>query len=552
MKSIKEILNGHEQKEPVRRNYYLIPGMRAANFKETFDNYEFHILKYNTEVKEKNKIIDRYNKNYNENILTPEDIAAQARYHKLYKHLPTDDFNKQVEKINEVHRAHIMKMRRHITIKYATQRVFAEIVKHQARSLSNRARQNAKVGLSSRLPKNQPVDLLIWRSKIAEPLGITKKTASEHIKRLLMANILVSYQYRGSQQAFKIQINPDILSLSDLAIRQNSCTSQGAENQFFKTTSRKKLHHNVPVVPVHVNENKDNDNEKSLSEKEELNIYPQADNRINTRNIGGKINKSSEPEQFTKAAAAPRELSKYQKLSKTLKNNVLHFVILAKMLFEKKFNDYTPIDNRKLKLEVLYGSLTREEFRELLLVEMIKTAAKLWKNWKYGDVYMGEWIKTIKLLQRHYFLNSNGTVPSKETLYQLLLQYKLRLKFANSYQNLNPEWNLPAPSNYFNPYLKTTGFSRTKIFLKKHLERKKTEENNAKKRKQSAYEIERKKALWRKIEYRINRLEKGKMTPVQFMNWIDSNTSGISREEIQKYINNRKQSLMGFNELNLN
>ncbi len=540
MKSIKQLIQQNQPKQPERRNYYLIPVITGPEYKATFDNYELYVLKYNTAIANKNRNI----KDYNAGIvpfekLTPEHQAAFLQFEKEHKHLSTTQYNAQAVKWNKVYGKKIIPLRRHKKIKYQTQRIFAEIVKHQARQLNNRTRQNIKLGISTRLEKSQKIDLPIWRSKIAKKLGISQKTVYNQIQHMLQVGILTGYRFRGSDKAFIIQINPKILEISDAANR----TRQNVENQFFKTTSEKDLPHNVLVNQEHLNKSKDNDTENSASQKELSNHYQQADKTSSTnKNFGSKPNSYQTDKQELISAAAG---SKYEKLSNLLKMSILHYYILAKSLFEGKFKNYTPIKNHSLKLEVLYGKLTRSEFRELMIQEMLKTSAKLWRDWKYGTVYQGEWLKTLRLFEKHYFLTSNGNIPHKDTMFEMLLNYKWRLKTAMNYKALNPDWNPPRPSEYFNPYLKTTGFAKTKEFWRNKQQQSQTNDKDLRRK---AFKTEAKNALWRKLDYRISRVMSGKMTPAQFANWIEHNaTAGITADEIIKYVNNKTAKLTEFN-----
>lgn len=114
-----------------------------------------------------------------------------------------------------------------------------------------------------------------------------------------------------------------------------------------------------------------------------------------------------------------------------------------------------------------------------------------------------------------------------------------------NYKALNPDWNPPRPSEYFNPYLKTTGFAKTKEFWRKKQQQTKTNDQDLR---QKAFKTEAKTALWRKLDYRIERVMKGKMTPTQLANWINHNaTASITPAELQKYVNNKTAKLTDFN-----
>jgi len=541
MKSIKEILQQSQiiPSRPQRRNYYAIPDMNADDFRATFENYELAVLSYNTEVKSKNIKIAEYNNDYKKSAITNEHKALQLKFKKQFRHSTISKYNEEAVKWNQIYGFNLIKLKYHTTIKYASQRVFAELVKEQARQLTNRNRSRQKLGMTTRMEKSEPVNLLITRKKIADPLQISKQTVTSHIKRLKQAGIISHYLFRGHDNAFLIRINPKILQISDAFDAFLNRTTQNIENQFFKTNGKQKFDYNVPVIPEHINKNKVNDSEKSESKKEVLNIHRKTDDQNNAKNNQNKSIQQNAPEHNFAAAAG----EKYKKISKLLKNNVLHYVLFAKMLFDGIFFNYTPIRNDKLKLEVLYGTLSRAEFREVLISEFIKISAKLWKNWKFGAVYMGEWINLIRLLNSKLFITSNGHLPHKDTMFQMFLDYKWRLRSAINYKTLNPDWVPQRPTEYFNPYLQNTGFARTKKFLKKHKEIIRAQAETDQKQKLNAYRLKRKNTTWKQIEYRITRLEKGKMTPEQFVNWLKYNVSDLTREEVIKLVNNKNASL---------
>ena len=531
MKVIKELLP--EQKIPERKNYYLLPGMTPADFKETLDNYEIYVLKYNTAIEKLNKEIANYNKNYKN--LDDKNQAEAERLEKLFKDVKNiTAYNKKVEQTNKLYGKHILKKRKYQKIKYASQRIFVEILKHQARTINNQNRQNIKLGITTRIEKSAVITMKLWNSKVALKLQISNKTVYNHIRRLLSAGILTNYKFNGTNKGFTIAINPKLLKISDLA----NITRQNVENQFFKTGQKKKLQDNIIVQQEHYKKNKKNsnvkDNANKVLPKQQLNTYPPKSDK--TRTTTGTHQASSgnvvKPEHRT----AGENLNKFQKRSKLLYIRMLQYIILAKKLTEGFFDNYKPIRNTILKQEVLYGLLSREQFRDLMIQELIKTAAKLWKDWKFGNIYEGEWIKTYKILQSNYFFTNNGNIPNKDTMLKMLIDYKYRLKVANDYKRIKPEWNPTNPSNYFNPHLKTSGFAGTKKFLTKKRQKQKLQQKQQSELKRNAYKKEMQNQLWKRIEYRIKKHWDGKMTATELQNWLHYNAPEVTASQIREFV----------------
>src|SRR5690606_23629080 len=175
-----------------------------------------------------------------------------------------------------------------------------------------------------------------------------------------------------------------------------------------------------------------------------------------------------------------------------------------------------------LHKEAYNGTLTRAEFRELVIQDFIKNSAKLYRD---TTPFAGSWKNAINHWMQNKFLTYNDIEFNKANIVEDVQQLRWRLEHARKWFNrtgISPLY----PSNYFDITRKTSreiGFEYTKKAWERHV--KYMESQPVKKRQLQRKAEARLKQInhSKKYENEIRRFLKNKISLPQLIDYVQNN-----------------------------
>jgi hypothetical protein len=221
-----------------------------------------------------------------------------------------------------------------------------------------------------------------------------------------------------------------------------------------------------------------------------------------------------------------------------LRELLLHPQELAQNLAQKQYIGYQPFAIRELYKEVHSGTLTNEEFRELVLQDFFKTASKLWRN---STPYTGSWKKTINLYQANKWLTFTGNAFNKTHIIEELQQLRWRLEWARKWFYKH-EFTPLFPYDYFDKTRKSAkevGFEYTKTKWEEQLHSK--AKYQVLKRKQEKKAVERKETSHhnKKCDHAIAQFLQNKTTMTQLFDFVAKNLPATFTATLPSRIENK-------------
>lgn len=438
---------GSSYTQPNVKQYAYInyPFIDREGMKNAMDNYRQFVHEYNKQVAEENKAINKYNKS----VVKPSETDTKTLwlvvdFKTTNAHLFTRQYNELVAEQNEKLKTNYIPKKRIQTIKYTTELVFNVLVGFYISQLKTRNNYLLQMNRPTSVLKKSLPKLTIDQRKLATHkiadiprLNFCKKTAQNHIKRLREAGVLINYTYINQNKPIAVNFNPHIVEVLD----GNPPKSKTSENHFFKDVSGKKLPDNSDTTRTFLLKEKEikecakHTIEKSgsmLQIERNSDVCP-ADGYKNTT----AISKTSETRPRENSAhirsILPDFLKKDRKkqgAKNTITENFIHRLqddkTLAEQLANGDFDNYKGLRYDYLLKVELYGNLTSEEFKAVMIQDFIKVSAKIWKQ---HNVYVGEWKKAINYLNDTLFKN----ITQKSTLIQKLQEYRWKLNFARKW-----------------------------------------------------------------------------------------------------------------------
>ena len=532
-------------------NYINYPYLDREAVKTTMNNYRKQVFIYNKKVAKENREISQYNadvipstsKKYRQEI-----AAFKASNSWRF----TRDYNSRVEAYNSTFKHACLPKKRIQTIKFATEILFHTILGFYVKQLKIRNATLMRSNQTTRTLKNQLPKLKIDHRKLATHkiadiprLNIVKKTAQNHIKRLREAGLLINYSMTNQNKPISVNFNTSILVVLD----GNFPKSQKPKNQNVMSGNKKKLpHNNEPTRAFLLKESKIKDNANcidpiisgSMPQSTSYNSFPKI--YKNTTGIdkkkktGAGENLQEVLPQFLKNSkgSAPNKIipnhldqkqSKYSAASNNLRELIQDERELAQQLANHQFDTYKGLRYERLKAEVYAGILDKHEFRQLLIQDFVKTAAKIWKK---HHVFVGDWKKAINQLNEKLFktnfIGSNNQ-PHKEKCLQILESYRWMQNFARKWF-LKNEVNALYPSLYFDPTRTKSqeiGFFGLRSVYKSHITY--LEKRGVETKQQAIASTKRKRTIsqQQKLTRAIAKFEKGKIDYNQLYNYVQDN-----------------------------
>lgn len=426
---------------------YRHPLINKEAHKATLDNYRAYIEHYNSElikinaaIKNDNAVVATNRKN------NPPDSGKKHLldlFTKKYGHLKGHKYNQAAREFNDVH-GHYIKQRPLIKVKPLSLQVFEAILHAFTVQLQQYVKVYKKIG------KTVPTTLPMIRLNHAEivtqqrnghiNLDLCSRTIRNHRQRLYEAGVLVDYEYRGTKRPVNITINPEIL----VVLEGFQPKTQNAKNQSLKVENRKEL----PNIKV-----------PTGTFTKELEIKGNVDKQHpDIRNVAAQLGLNILFYKNTKSQGEKTEKPAAQKKSKpAAKNSTIRTWLsqidspfnLARRLSLGEFDYYTPIDQKKLVAHLGSPELSDNDFRDIVVQDFVKSAARLWKD-NQGSAQ--SWYRAIEFIQNNQALNNfTGNASTKIKIYGWLMEHRYRLRWAMGWFK-KQEWSgVIYPNLYFDP-----------------------------------------------------------------------------------------------------
>lgn len=374
-------------------------------------------------------------------------------------------------------------------------------------------------------------------------LDVCKKTVTNHIRRLMDCGVITNYSFRGYQRASEIKISSEILVINE-----------GITNTF-KPAGYGDFEKGLPInTSSYSNKNKNKDN-KAISkenafDKEEFEAVNQArevlwaeasnsDGSDAKASIFYRNNKVQAAKNFDTTNEKRKKVAPKKEKKRTIRTSFQTLLDkdiyqTAKALANHQYQDYHPLPAAHIETEAINGVLTRDEFRKILMLDFVFTAASLWTG---KNVYVGEWINLLKYFNQtflKYTHNDELQCFHKSTQVKRITEFRYRINWAKRYCKRNPGFNLLFPAAYFDENRKHSyegGFGYTLKYHKKHLKNQEKKEEKDKQNKKLHVD--------REVKHLI------KLQVIKYLNHektIDDLTAYVTKLEEKRH--RKKNSLM--------
>ncbi len=510
----------------------------------TLDNYRLQVAKENNLIKEVNNEINSYNAKV-ELFCAGKLDDIQKEYPKLFlkniklkeskvKFEP-QDYNTLVEEFNN-ERGMLLKKRKLQTIKPPTFLHFEAILHLYGKQLSKYTEQYIKAATTEFKPV-RPVDINTYHIAALErsldnetfvySLPVSNATIRNNRNKLERAGILTNYKFRGHKKGVKMHISPKILVLFDAKTGKYT----NAENQALTSQTCKKFtdKNKVNTRTLKSNINKKKNGQADFSEK---GTASPDFSFVFYKNI-------PEQDEKSKLGGARENVKVSKNLSEKLENSIMHPQDFALRLAAGEFSNYNRIDKRILYQESSKGTMSRVDFKELIIQEFFKNAAKLYRT---STPFAGSWKKAINAYMDKMFIVNNGGgqtwLNSKEMMVDKLQELLWRLNSAHKWF-LKTKVKPLYPSDYFDftrKDKKEIGFEYTAKKYKEHL---KYIENKPKLAKAVAKKAEiRAKNVnhSKKFEQKMNSFMRNRIQLPELIEYVDSNLPPNYLQKLSDYL----------------
>jgi hypothetical protein len=499
------------------------------------DNYRRYTQYYrelsvirNKEVKDYNSVVATNTAKHNKEDLAKREIAA---FTSEMGRVSIEEYNTAVEIRNNQNGEPLISKKRYMPVPKSYEHTFSMIVFKYAMQIQEKNNILQSVGATTlralQKVKINPYELCNTVINDVNTLPYSKRTMQNHVLRLVEAGVLFAHEYKGyfhhkdpkmrAGKPSEYHVNSDILVIYDDEKRK-TLTSQ---NQLFTFSIEKKLRYNVIVTRTY---------------KDKTNINEIVSNQFQHKE------KTSRSSTFLKVARSPKvEHNKNYKNTNAPKEDKKQTGAEIFNEYSEKLRELTPekhelIDDlankvydkhrfklqQRLEYELSNGNLSKIEYLDLLVAQFMMLVAPMYQD---KEVFSGSWFNSYEDI-RDLFLNSNGTIPGKVNLLNTFASLHWRINYAKKYYRSKKEVRPLFPSQYFEPYRKTSksgGFAYTLNFWKNQQEyhanahiRKQKQIGEAKIRNQRYQMIE-------LVEKQIRQVVNGTKTVTQLHNFVTTN-----------------------------
>ncbi|MFY0481644.1 hypothetical protein ACI6PS_03490 [Flavobacterium sp. PLA-1-15] len=498
------------------------PAIIEEAFSGTMDNYRKYVALKNFQVSEENGLIQEWNKTVRkfkkENLaaLTEVQLQFSKQFPKTHKSLDPTTYNAKVDDFVKEYGMLVQK-KKMLTIKPTAELVFQNMLYIYNQQLMKRNERYIKSHIITKTPieafKINAWKLTQLKRNGIQSLNLCRKTILNHRKRFEEFGILQDYHFKGSKMAVEVQINPEILVLKDIYNQK----LMRAENQPVTPLSGKIVpNENEKFTRTFIKEEEMNEKvENSSLDKEfppvtpfifSLTGTPTSNMQVQTTGAAADVKVSQTPSDFALATIIPDSE-------------------LATRLQNREFVNYKPIDIRFLHRLAYNGTLSREEFYDVAMIDFFKSLQKnIYKT--QAEIYFGSWFNAIKFFRKQRWQLFNGDCFQPQHIFEEITQYRWRIQWARNWFAKHPTFNPLYPNMYLDVTRKNSkevGFEYTKVKWKmqqddndKYDKLLKKQEADAKRR---GILINHNK----KMQMAINRFFKDKITLTSLYDYVEKN-----------------------------
>lgn len=528
----KGILNHEKQKKPVKQPIpveeekvfkAVYPIINETAFPRMMGLYRVYVSRYNKFVERENALIAIHNEQV-KRYLSEEATELEKAYARNFPLL-----NKKLTKVREYNKAAedaclkygpVVTMKKVQKLKYQTEQFYQNFLHVYNCQLANVNKEFIRLG--NRTPRPiRPLKVnsyFVTKLKRAEDvlsLNVCSKTVRNHRQRLEEAGVFVNSTFKGVKNPVEVEINPDLLVVWDDFTQKLT----RPDNQSLSEFTGKKLPKDDDTTRPLLKEYKEkNEDESSFEDKESLpaTIFSHYKNNF-YRNTGGNQQKENSP------GAAPAENSK-KNIASELRDYILHPQELAEQLSRGEYDEYVPIPLNKLKHLAYKGAITNEDYRELVIQDLLKQSAKIWKD---KTVFVGSWKNAYNHWMQYKFKAFTGHSMTAANVFSYIEEYRYRLEQARRwYARPKVEVQPLFPSDYFDTSRKSTkeiGFEgTTKMWQRKQqYDEKKSERELTRKKKAEARA--KRIADTTKLNKELNRYIRNRITLLELVEYVKKN-----------------------------
>lgn len=416
-------------------NYPYIDGqsfnMAMVNYCQKVHDHNIWVEKENIETKSYNNLVKAY---LQATTPTATLLETVGTFLKNIAHLPAKEYNSAVEAFNKKH-SPVATKKTLITIKPVTEMIFRVILVFYTKQLKQRNLTRMELGQSCAgvLPQIQLNSYEIGMHKLNEipRLNMNKRTIQRHLKRLIEAEILVGYVFKGTKRPTLAYINSEILLVKDSKKSSKTFT----ENQPFTllpTTSCRNINHITSTKENNIKTREVNNSQVANFKKDSL-------SNKNTTNHNGEYKNTKKGKQNLELPQA------FNENSELLKERLQEQNKLAAEIAAKKHTNTPTLPVNVLKQEAANGTMSQQEFKTLLIQDFFIYASKLWAN---KTPYAGSFIKAMRMFEDNYLQSPNGSLYHKDTMLKDVIKWRWMVDRAASWLKNHGKYTL-YPHLYF-------------------------------------------------------------------------------------------------------
>lgn len=441
--------------ETDHRIWSVYPAIIDTAFAQTMSNYRKYVADYNQKTKVENLLIDKHNSlvelHRKNNELQPNIKQNLIVFSLKNKHLPARQYNQLADEMYNSN-APMIEKRRIPTIKGHTELVFQNMLHLYNSQLMKTNAYYETLNLKTSRPL-QPLVInahLVARLKRdnVRSVNLCTKSIRTHRQRLQEAGVFLEEDFKIKFNGVEVAINPQILVVLDYYNTKNPT----AENQPLSPRGRKELPDTNDSTKALLNEFEKKENVNNSQDRSSLTL------------TGFYLSFTKTPpskEENSTGGAAAENVKISNTLSTSLESRILHPQDLAVKLANHEYDNYQPIDIRLIYREAYSGTMSADDFRELVIQEVFKNAARIWKD---KTAFAGSWKKAINQYMKSKWITPDDYAWSKPNIASDLQQMRWRINWACRWF-LKNDFPPLFPFEYFDKTRKTAkevGFEYTK------------------------------------------------------------------------------------------
>lgn len=478
---------------PLRATY---PVINSEAKSATLTAYDLYVAGYNKKVRSERSKIKKHNANLQLK-LEKQPLKSyeqkQRHFESSYSHLTVWQYNEKAYNYNKKFGA-IIPLQLPQTIKQASRHFFEGFLWSYSYQLFKlkKGKIEAKVK-----PYDRTVNPIEINTKHLENIkdasgnfifNCHPESMLNHKNRFIEAGILIDNTFHSSKRGTQHHICPEILVVFDdfqsKFVFTDNQLFKLAQHENFRDVLHLTISINKPIVKRFVDKStnqlrKKNEKANTLSDSQQES-FSNADThdlsdqtranmplatrapRMKQKFQGGQKNTPEiTPKKLVSAVNQEPSLNNENKHSAYLRSLLVLWHHFVQNLSEKKYENEKVLHFDILKYEALNGSLSRIDFRDVLITQIFKSFSKIYKNHeRMPFIFAGEWKNALNSwLESGVFMNGNEVQCKTTALkhYQKILFAFTDAKFGAYRQAKRSGFIAPRPSVYLDPNLKTPG-----------------------------------------------------------------------------------------------